>query len=300
MSILDGARTHYRVFGPRGLQWIALARLARRPMQIAVASADHIQPVHLRMRTTDVSVYEEIVANGEYRFEIAREPTVIVDAGANIGLTSIFFANRYPGAKVIAIEPEASNFRMLIKNCERYSTIVPIEAALWSSDTRVDLQDPGTGSWGFRTEDRQQVQDTGAPAQDTGAVARPGDDAGVRALTIPTLMREVGIDHIDILKVDIEGAEKEIFDHCDAWIDRIGVLAVELHDRWKPGCSEAVEAAARNFPITWTRGETTFFLRTAYHPKPPPGRRGDSPSRAHTAPPGGAGGRRRVTGVQFG
>jgi FkbM family methyltransferase len=250
MSIVDGARSHYRLFGPSGVMVIARARLSRKPMQISIAAGNHSHPVHLRMRTTDVSLYEEIIVNAEYEFEINREPSVVVDAGANIGLTSVYFANRYPNAKIIAIEPEPSNFKMLVKNTERYPNIVPVEAALWRSDTMVDLSDPGSGNWGFQTEERQQ---------DTAGGTR------VRGLTIDTLMRETGIEHIDILKVDIEGSEKEVFESCSPWIDKIGVLVVEFHDRWKSGCSDTVRAAAKDFPIAWTRGETTFFLRPEFH-----------------------------------
>jgi FkbM family methyltransferase len=247
MSMIDGARTHYRIFGLRGIVLIARARLSRRAMQITVASGRHLQPVHLRMRTTDVSVYEEIIVNSEYLLDVDREPTVVVDAGANIGLTSVFFANRFPNARIISVEPEAANFAMLRKNAEPYRNITPVEAALWRSDTLLDLSDPGTGNWGFQTEEPQE------PAETSGRV---------RGLTIDTLMREAGVDHIDILKVDIEGAEKEVFEACETWIDKVGVLVVEFHDRWKSGCSETVRNAAKDFPITWTKGETTFFYRT--------------------------------------
>ena len=251
MSIVDGARTHYRLFGSQGLMMIARARLSRKPMQIVVASEKHRQPVHLRMRTTDVSVYEEIIVNSEYEFDIEREPSVIVDAGANIGLTSVYFANRFGNAKIIAVEPERSNFEMLLKNSERYENIVPLEAALWRADTAVNLSDPGTGCWGFQIEERERVLERGPR---------------VRALTLDTLMREVGVDHIDILKVDIEGSEKEVFECCGKWIDRVGVLVVELHDRFKSGCSAAVLDAAQDFPISWTRGETSYFFRADRHP----------------------------------
>lgn len=275
MSIIDGARTHYRLFGLHGIVLIARARLSRRAMQITVASGRHVQPVHLRMRTTDVSVYEEIIVNSEYFLDVDREPTVVVDAGANIGLTSVFFANRFPAARIIAVEPEASNFAMLCKNAAPYGNIVPVEAALWRTDTLLDLNDPGTGSWGFQTEEPTE----------------PGEANGrVRGLTIDTLMREAGVDHIDILKIDIEGAEKEVFEACETWIDKVGVLVVELHDRWKSGCSETVHNAAKGFPVSWTKGETTFFYRS-----PTAGgesRTGVDPAPAH------ASSRARVVAVQ--
>ena len=56
-------------------------------------------------------------------------------------------------------------------------------------------------------------------------------------------MRENSIDYIDLLKVDIEGAGKEVFDNCSAWIGRVGAIVVELHDRLKAGCSDSVHKA---------------------------------------------------------
>lgn len=250
MSFVDGAISHYRLFGSNGILMIARARLSRKPLQILIAAQHHMHPVNLRMRTTDVSLYEEIIVNCEYEFEIGREPAVIVDAGANIGLTSVYFANRYPKAKIVAIEPEAENFRMLLKNTEPYEGIVAVEAALWHSDTMVDLSDPGSGSWGFQVEEHQDIATSCKKL--------------VRGVTVDTLMRENGLNHIDILKVDIEGSEKEVFESCGAWIGKVGVLVVELHDRWKSGCGETVRSATKDFPVSWTRGETTFFLRQEF------------------------------------
>jgi cephalosporin hydroxylase len=63
----------------------------------------------LRLGTTDVAAYEHVFIHDEYGFLLAREPSVIVDAGANVGMSAVYFANRFPSAEVIAIEPEPSN-----------------------------------------------------------------------------------------------------------------------------------------------------------------------------------------------
>jgi len=61
--------------------------------------------------------------------------------------------------------------------------------------------------------------------------------------------------HFDLLKVDIEGSEKSMFEHCDAWIDRVRMIVVELHDRFMPGCQSAFESAtAKRFPVRWRHG----------------------------------------------
>jgi hypothetical protein len=74
-----------------------------------------------------------------------------------------------------------------------------------------------------------------------------------------TLMREVGIETVDILKVDIEGAERDVFSTCD-WMDKVKLLAIELHDRVRPGCSDAVNAAARQHHKI-QRHPVTFYCR---------------------------------------
>ena len=85
-------------------------------------------------------------------FEVEKPPRTLVDAGANIGLASLYFANRFPSANIIAIEPEQSNFDLLRKNVAPYETITPIRAALWHENGIIKLVDPERlGKWGFMT-----------------------------------------------------------------------------------------------------------------------------------------------------
>lgn len=251
MSIIEGVRSYYRLFGSYGVYLVTRARLSHKPMEVAVKCDRILYPIYLRLRTTDISLFEEIIVNPEYEFESSREPAVVVDAGANIGLTSVYFANRYPQAKIISIEPETSNYSMLTKNTAAYPNIVPVQAALWKADTFVSLSDPGSGNWGFQTGESKGSVTSGST---------------VRGLTVDTLMREQSVDYIDVLKIDIEGSEKEVFESCAPWIDCVGILIVELHDRWKSGCSRNVYSATKDFPIKWTRGETTYFFRSEYCP----------------------------------
>ena len=79
------------------------------------------------------------------------------------------------------------------------------------------------------------------PRAEKWAFAVQKDVSGVgtiRGITMNELFDEFGIDRIDLLKLDIEGAEKEVFGSGPtAWLDRVGVIAIELHDCFKPGCS---------------------------------------------------------------
>jgi hypothetical protein len=75
-----------------------------------------------------------------------------------------------------------------------------------------------------------------------------------------TLMKQMQIEAIDIAKVDIEGAEIEVFESSD-WMKNVRCLMIELHDRFRPGCSEAVSSVATNGFSREQRGETTVFIR---------------------------------------
>jgi Methyltransferase FkbM domain len=93
-------------------------------------------------------------------------------------------------------------------------------------------------------------------------------------------MLEAGIDSVDLLKVDIEGAEKEVFESCP-WISKVRVLAIELHDRVRIGCSLAVKTAAKGFQSN-ERGEVTFFAADSVVQ---PSYSGDLPRGARTPSP---------------
>ena len=179
--------------------------------------------------------------------ELAGPVDVVVDAGANVGLAAVWFAHKYPGARIVALEPDPENAALLRLNTSRHPEVEVLEAALWREDTTLDLLDPGGGSWSMQVRESDE-----APA----ALGR------VEALSMPTVLERFGIERVGLLKVDIEGAELELFDDASAWIDRVDAIAVELHDRFRPGCSRRFFDATTAFPVSVQRGENTFVLRT--------------------------------------
>lgn len=243
--IICGLRMYQRPLGIKGILAFCAHRAFGRPETLRVKVPQLVNPVTLRLRTSDVSVFEEIVIRGQYALPLPVEPETIVDAGANIGLASIYYANRYPKARIVAVEPEPSNFDVLLQNVRGYSNILPIQAALWCRD-------------GYVTLNAEQGSDAGKSK--VGFTVGKGDGLLVRAITIPTLMQEAHISSIQLLKVDIEGAEKEVFEDARDWIDVVSCLAIELHDRFKSGCREAVTAATEGF-LESQFGETTLYVR---------------------------------------
>jgi FkbM family methyltransferase len=137
---------------------------------------------------------------------------LIVDAGANIGASSVFFAFAMPGAKIVAIEPDAANADILRMNVDGLDVDV-LQAALASAAGRSKVIDPGQGHWGFRTVDAG------------------GDPAGVPNVTIPEIYARHQPGFFPaIVKIDIEGAEKDAFRDSLQWVRQTPVIIVELHD----------------------------------------------------------------------
>ena len=66
--------------------------------------------------------------------------------------------------------------------------------------------------------------------------------------------------------MDIEGSEKEVFETSASWIDKVGVIIIELHDHYRSGCSRSVYTATKNFEFGWRKGEKTFLVRKDYAP----------------------------------
>lgn len=207
-------------------------------------------PIILRIPSSDVSTYKQVFINQEYDFLIGTQPKVVLDAGANIGLASIYFANRYPGARIIAIEPEQSNFDMLKENVAQYSNIIPIQAALWNKNEEINLVDPGRGKWAFMTEMKNASEGLAGEICHT-----------VAAMTVDKIMKDYDLEKIDILKLDIEGAEKEVFGDTSAWINRVDVLIVELHERMKAGCYRSFYCGSNGFDNEWKQGENVYLSR---------------------------------------
>ena len=208
---------------------------------------------HVRPGTSDILVLEAACLHREYDIVGLPETCdVIVDLGANVGLASIFFAQHYPQATIVAVEPARDNFHLLAKNSMERPRIIAVEAAIAPRDGLVDLQDsvvPGekTQGWAYRTVER-------------------GSGLGsytVEALSMPTLMRRYGIGFIDVLKIDIEGAEGALLaENTEAWLPRVRSIVIETHERFVPGTDALVTTVLRDdFVELPSRSECRVFLR---------------------------------------
>jgi FkbM family methyltransferase len=203
-------------------------------------------PVWLRPGTSDIILFEEIILDRRFSSLPLGNASTIVDLGANIGLFSIYFANQFPRAKILAVEPDPENFELLKKNAEKYTNIQVIQAAVWDSDEPVRIDDPGLDYWARRV---------------VAVDAQSNRSRTVRGQRIQTLLQDAEIGTVDLMKIDIEGAEKKMFaGPCDDWLKVIKALVIELHDRFDPGSSNAFYKAIsdRRFSQS-TVGESVFI-----------------------------------------
>ncbi|BBO82782.1 hypothetical protein DSCO28_33480 [Desulfosarcina ovata subsp. sediminis] len=238
---------YYITVGIRGLFLTAVALLSKKVKLIRMKRRDIMFPFILRVPTSDVPTFHQVFVAKDYDFKVITRPKIIIDAGANIGLAAIVFASRFPDAKIIAIEPEAENFSMLCDNVRPYPNIVPVQAALWNQNTQIDIIDPGLGNWGFRVN--------GGNADAVTTRHR------VQAVTVDTILETYNLDFVDILKVDIEGAEREVFHDATAWIERVGSMIVELHENIIPGCEESFYRATKHFGRKMAFGDNVYLSR---------------------------------------
>ena len=174
-------------------------------------------PFYVRPRDSDSWVMCQVFSDLECELppEIADlEPRVILDGGANAGFSTRYFAEKNPDAVVLAVEPDANNAEMIGLNTKPVADRVRLfRGGLWSSDGHVRVSNHGASSW--------QLQFEPAEADDPSAV---------ECWAVPTIMERAGVEHIDVVKLDIEGAEEQVFRDGDlGWLERVRALVIETH-----------------------------------------------------------------------
>ena len=209
-------------------------------------------PVYLRSKTSDVSAFRQIFVHKEYNINFEFQPETIIDAGGNIGLAAVYFANRFPKARIITIESEQSNFDLLEKNVSPYPNIIPYKRAISNlAGQFINVVDKGFGKWGAVTE-------TGESSQGGNVID------SVETISVDKIILENNLDIIDIFKIDIEGAEKELFaSNFENWLPKTRCLIIELHDDLKKGASKNFFNAVSKFDFSfYAKGENLVFNNT--------------------------------------
>lgn len=245
----------YKMEGLKSYVKLKLGRIPYMKFKDASTITIHIphykQPIFLRQNTSDQSTFKQIFDAKEYEIKYLFIPKTIIDAGANVGLAAVYYAQRYPKAKIYSIEPEASNITVLKKNVKSYKQVVCLPNALHHTAGEIlEIVDKGTGNWGFVTKAASDVTDVKTIV------------SSVKTVSIQSIVEMHNIPIIDILKIDIEGAEMALFErNYENWLPKTRCLIIELHNRFYPGCQERVFNVMSKFDFThFKNGENWVFI----------------------------------------
>jgi FkbM family methyltransferase len=167
----------------------------------------------LRLRTNDLPVFE-VLGCEAYGVDLSLLDGVdnVLDLGANVGLASVYFARRLPGVAIWAVEPSPASFRLLRENLRRNApSATAVRAAVVAESRPLRVVE---GSYGGVT-----------------TVALPADRSGtpVEGLALPDLFDRIDVEQVDLMKIDVQGAEVDLFATAKSWADRVRAIIAEVH-----------------------------------------------------------------------
>lgn len=152
--------------------------------------------------------YKEIFADESYKFLNDSSDPIIYDCGANIGISCIYFSSKYPSAKIKAFEADSTIAKILNENLLRNNirNVEVIDKAVWINNDGVEMSLEGA------------------------------DGASIFSNTNPVKIPSVRLKDmieketkIDMLKIDIEGAEYEVLKDCSSSLDKVNNIFIEFH-----------------------------------------------------------------------
>jgi FkbM family methyltransferase len=211
------ALKHPRQFAALARAWLALAlqvySRGTRQRSSTVSVEAFGQNMEIAVADpSDVRALIEIFILGTYEWAFEDPIQTIVDAGAHIGGTTLWFAARYPHARIVAIEPHPDTFARLRGNTEGLTNVELVAAALHAKEGNVELFG-GEQSWAASL----------VPAKNLRTCH------SVRAITLDRLVRDHNLERIDILKLNIEGSETAVL-RSTGVLDRVRTIVFEYHD----------------------------------------------------------------------
>lgn len=254
----------FRVFGFDGVRiiiWLVFGRIYTNNVK-KVYCKNLKRHIYVRAGSTDVILMVLMFCvdcdedgRKEYGIDLGnREIKYIIDAGSNIGLFALLYQEKYPNAKIICIEPDRENFKVLKMNTEDNENIFAINKALWSKNVHLKIIDRRTGSWGFMVKELIDKKEWG------------GANTVVQAITLPDIIEEYQFPKIDILKLDIEGSEYKIFsENCGEWIEKVNIIFIETHDDIVLGCDQRTTDIMQTYGFAEQKrnGENRIFFKKA-------------------------------------
>ena len=176
-----------------------------------------------RRGTTDPFVlYQVLLKRGkkaEYYLPPPLQPKMILDIGSNIGASIIFFHKKFPGARIFGFEPHPDTFRILEENVGDMPNVRIFNYGLGASRQRIAVRAGKVNFAAFNTSGRFKDRE------------EPGATVECDVRRLDEVLREVGITQVDLIKIDCEGAEAEVFSTLpDEILNHCQWIGGEFHD----------------------------------------------------------------------
>lgn len=188
--------------------------------------------VWVRCGTSDYRTLDEVFRFRVYESVVAAIPPcrTVIDLGGNIGLAARYFTAVYPDCQIVSVEPDAENQELFRRNMASVpvSRWRLIPAAVWRDNAPVAIATPDNPT------DYDSIR----------VVPGSNGDCAVEGLTPVEIIRRSGFQTVDLMKIDVEGAEAELFTGDLAWLDRVRAIAIEFHadSRKRSGFDEIMPA----------------------------------------------------------
>lgn len=198
--------------------------------EIKIYKLNFEKPTDLKIRTFsgDFDVFYEVFWRKMYEIpeNYLQNPKVIIDLGAHAGYTAVFFGLKYPNAKIFSVEASPKNYEVLKWNASKFNNIKVYNNAVYHTQTSIGFEDSSISY-------NQKISERSTSKIDT--------------ITIDKILSENQIQEVDLLKVDIEGAEKELFSKNKEWLHKVRNIIIELHHPYE---TENLENDLKDFGFT--------------------------------------------------
>ena len=235
--------------------WVArrISRFVPRGRGLRLYSSFSKTPLVCRSGASDLDLFRQIFIDREYScLDDVVDAELVIDCGANVGYSAAYFLSRFPRCRLIAVEPDESNFALLNRNIRPFSgRFTTLRAGVWPREAGLKISE---AKFGDGREWSYTVREVG-----------PDESPQMNGVDIGSLLRMSGCERISVLKIDVEGAEKRIFsDNFEPWLGKVDTLVIELHG---PECVDAFQRAisAYDFELS-TFGELTVARNRGYWP----------------------------------
>lgn len=194
----------------------------------------------------------EIFTSNLYYFETSNPKPLIIDAGAHIGLSTLYFKKVYPGAQIIAIEPNPKSFEILEKNIfeNQIDGVTTINAALSTAKGQEKL---------FLDSSDDEWHSTASFHKGSWAGTQKSSEIIVKTLTLSEFINQP----VDFLKLDIEGSEQKVLTQAASNLKLVSEMHVEFHTHATQSLGKLVELLEKTHEVELFKGTQIVQLKKA-------------------------------------